>query len=100
MKNVLLKSPMYTMEVFSCTDSMISLKNYGDLVEPQEEQEGVTKCPMSQETDENLTKAEESNGRDFVYLRTQTEAACVSGSETILTTWEGYTNFLSGEESE
>ncbi|KAI5345914.1 hypothetical protein L3X38_013791 [Prunus dulcis] len=91
---------MYTMEVFSCTDNMISLKNYGDLVEPQEEQEGVTKCPMSQETDENLTRAEESNERDFVYLRTQTAPTCVSGSETKLTTWEGYIDFLSEEESE
>ena len=55
---------------------------------------------MSQETYENLTKAEESNGRDFVYLRTQTDPACVSGSKTILTTWEGYTDFLIEEESE
>ena len=70
-KSILLKGPLYSMEVFSCTDMMISLKNCGDLVEPQDqEQEGVTECPMSQETDENLTKAEESNGRDFVYLKT------------------------------
>ncbi|CAB4270339.1 unnamed protein product [Prunus armeniaca] len=100
MKNVLLKGPMYSMEVFSCIDNMISLKNYGDLVEPHEEQEGVTECPMSQETNENLTKAKEPNGRDFVYLKTQTEPTCVSSSETKLTMWEGYTDFLSEEESE
>ncbi|CAL9007709.1 unnamed protein product [Prunus brigantina] len=60
--------------VHSCTDSMISLKKYGDLVEAEQDIES----PISEESYENLTKTAEASGRDVVYLRTQMEPACIS----------------------
>ncbi|CAL8119598.1 unnamed protein product [Prunus armeniaca] len=42
--------------VHSCTDNRISLNNYGDLVEAEEEQ-GITEFPISRETWKNLIDA-------------------------------------------
>ncbi|KAL6289494.1 hypothetical protein ACE6H2_007004 [Prunus campanulata] len=74
MKCVLLKGQLI---VHSCTGSMISLTNCGDLVEAEEEQ-GITEFPMSRETWRNLINAAEVSGRDLCYLKTQTESASIS----------------------
>ncbi|CAB4299495.1 unnamed protein product [Prunus armeniaca] len=79
MKCVLLKGKM---AIHSCTDSMISLKNYGDLVEaeeePKREKNDITEFPMSQRTWNNLINAAEVSERDLLYLKTQTKAGRIS----------------------
>ncbi|XP_020412898.1 putative F-box protein At1g30920 [Prunus persica] len=74
MECVLLKGQLI---VHSCTGSMISLNNCGDLVEAEEEQ-GITEFPMPRKTWRNLINAAEISGRDLCYLKTQTESASIS----------------------
>ncbi|CAB4269125.1 unnamed protein product [Prunus armeniaca] len=63
--------------IHSCIDSIISLNNYGDLIEAEEEQ-GITEFPMPHKTWENLINSAEESGRDFCYLKTQKESASIS----------------------
>ncbi|CAB4269122.1 unnamed protein product [Prunus armeniaca] len=82
MKCVLLEGKM---AIHSCTDSMISLKNYGDLVEaeeePKREKNDITEFPMSRRTWNNLINAAEVSERDLLYLKTQTKARRISCNE-------------------
>ncbi|KAI5344366.1 hypothetical protein L3X38_012243 [Prunus dulcis] len=81
MKCVLLKGKM---AIHSCTDSMISLKNYGDLVdakEPKRTRNGITEFPMSQRTWRNMVNAAEVSERDLLYLKAQTKSARISYNE-------------------
>ncbi|ONI21878.1 hypothetical protein PRUPE_2G095800 [Prunus persica] len=87
MKYVLLKGKM---AIHSCTNSLICLKNYGDLVEAEEpkikknKNKGINEFPMSQRTWRNLIKAAEVSGRDLFYLKTKTKSARISYDENDL----------------
>ncbi|CAL9005921.1 unnamed protein product [Prunus brigantina] len=69
------------MAIHSCTNSMISLKNFGDLVEAEEskrEKKGITEFPMSPRTWRNLINAAKVSKKDFLYLKTYTKSARIS----------------------
>lgn len=80
MNSVPRRALKYSTTVYSFTNNMISLKNYGDLVEP-EEQEGITEYPITDKTYENLTKAAKASRRDLVYLKTEMDSLAEEESE-------------------
>ncbi|ONI21880.1 hypothetical protein PRUPE_2G096000 [Prunus persica] len=72
-KHILLRGGI---TVHSCTDDRISLNNYGDLVEAEEEQ-GIIEFPISRETWKNLIDAAEEEdkpctGKGAIVIHTHT----------------------------
>lgn len=64
MNRAKLEGSKYYKRIFSCTDSLISLNNCGDLVEAKQ----VTEISTSIE---NLAEAGKARGRNLVYFRSR-----------------------------